>query len=86
MVTVAPDRDDILGAWKKADEEQAFWSAHHAQLLERFPDQFVAVAGGAVVAAGPDLPQVIQLIESKGLELAGVWIRFIMTNPRGLML
>ncbi len=86
MVTVAPDRDDILGAWKKADEEQAFWSAHHAELIEGYPDQFVAVAGGAVVAAGPDLQHLIQLIEAKGLELARVWIRFMMTNPRGLML
>ncbi len=86
MTIAAPDRDKILDAWKKADEEQAFWSSRYGELLERYPDRFVAVVNGAVVAADPDIERLIRMIEGQGLELTEVWIRFVTTNPRGLML
>jgi hypothetical protein len=75
-----------LAAWRRAEEEQAFWDAHGAELVRQYPDQYIAVDAGQVVAASSDLQQVVAELGEKGLEPAKVWIRFLDAHPTTLVL
>jgi hypothetical protein len=72
--------------WKRAENERAFWDKHYPEFLERYPDQFVAVKNGEVVANAPDLTQLVVLLESKGIDLKKVWAQFISEESHRLIL
>lgn len=76
----------ISSAWRRAQAEQAFWQAHRAELTERYPDQFVAVLDGHVVATGSDLESLVAGLAAKGLTPQAVWIRFLATTRPMLIL
>ncbi len=63
--------------WKNAENERCFWEMHHAEFIQRYPDQFVAVQNGKVVANAPGLTELVDLLESKGIEPTKVWTRYI---------
>ena len=69
-----------------ADEEERFWREHYGAYLEQYPDQFVAVANGEVVAHSPDLRHLAGLLEGKGFNLRDVWVRYIAAAPLHLAL
>jgi len=64
-------------AFEAAKVEDTFWHAHHTELLEKYPDQFVAVFDGEVVATSPDLLELDELLEGKGLNSTRLWIKFM---------
>lgn len=69
-------------AWEAAAARDAYWVTHYSELLARYPEQFVAVHAGVVIAHGPDLVAVTREIESRGLEPRQAWLRFITADPR----
>ncbi len=77
---------DARAAFEAADVEDAFWLAHHAEFLEKYPDQFVAVSDGDVVAMSPDLVELVSLLERRGLGVKDVWVEFMDADPRPLIL
>jgi Family of unknown function (DUF5678) len=79
MVTISREAADA--AWRRADEERAFWQAHQREFLERYPDQFVAVKDGAVVAIGADLDELLAGLERRELEPVDVWLHFFNAHP-----
>jgi Family of unknown function (DUF5678) len=81
-----PSLEEAGQAWDAAEAEQAFWSEHYGELLEQYPDQFVAVREGKVIAANPDLQQLLRSLKQQGIEPRDVWLRFLATDPRRLML
>lgn len=78
MVTAARA---AVAAWHRADEERAFWRARQQEFLGRYPDQFVAVRDGDVVAVGADLSELLSGLEHQGLEPGDVWVRFFNAHP-----
>jgi hypothetical protein len=68
-------------ARRAADEEWAFWHQNLHAYLKKYPDQFVAVFGGAVVAANADLGALLADLRAQGLDVKRVWIRFFAANP-----
>ena len=84
----APSLDSpaVRAARKAAEDQLRFWTEHHAELLDRYPDQFVAVVNNEVVATSSDLLQVVQALEAKGLEPRRAWVRFITADPRRYLL
>jgi hypothetical protein len=68
-------------AWQRADDERAFWLQHQQQYLEQYPDQFVAVKDGTVVATGANLDQLLARLEGRGLEPTQVWLRYFDAHP-----
>ena len=67
--------------WKEAEQETAFWLDHQHEYLVRYPDQFVAVHNGSVVAADHDLRVVIDRLTNLGVEYREVWLRYMDTHP-----
>ena len=72
-------------AWAAADQEDAFWREHYRQFLDQYPEQFVAVHNGQVVATDSDLRQLIRILEKKRLDRRQVWVRFMTADPRRVM-
>lgn len=85
MIANTPSLEDAREAWEEAEREQGFWRDHYSELLQRYPDQFVAVRNGAVVATNPDLQRLLESLEHQGIEPTAVWVRFLATDPRRLM-
>jgi hypothetical protein len=80
-----PGPEESQEAWDEAEHEQDFWRDHYAALLQQYPDHFVAVRDGAVVATNPDLQQLLKSLKHQGIEPTAVWVRFLATDPRRLM-
>jgi hypothetical protein len=78
------DSPAAQAAWEAAEAERRFWETHYAEYLERYPEQFVAVKDGAVVAASPDFMKLLQLLEQRGLTPTEVWVRLFSTDPHRL--
>jgi hypothetical protein len=73
-----PGLEESREALEAAEREQDFWRDHYGELLQQFPDHFVAVREGAVVATNPDLQQLLESLKHQGIE-------FLATDPRRLM-
>ncbi len=69
-----------------ADEEEAFWREHYGQYLQEYPDQFVAVADGRVIATSPDLRHLVGILQGRGVDVRRAWVRYIAATPRRLAL
>ena len=46
----------------------------------KYPDQFVAVHGGEVVAASPDLESLLEQLAARSLRVQSVSARFVASN------
>jgi hypothetical protein len=80
-----PQAPDDL--WRQAELRRAFWATHLDDLRRRYPDQFVAVSDGAVVAAAPTLQALDERLAVRGLtDRRAVWVQFIEVTPRELHL
>lgn len=78
--------EEINASFKAAEVERAFWHAHHDEFLKTYPDQFVAVLDGEVIATSPDLLKLDRLLKRKGVKMGSVWLKFMETNPRRYIL
>ena len=79
-----PGLESARDALAAAETQQAYWAAHYAEFLQRYPEQFVAVHDGAVVATSPDLAQLLRALERRGLEPRRVWVRLITADAHRL--
>jgi hypothetical protein len=86
MAANIPNLEEARKAWEAAELEQGFWREHYGELVQQYPDQFVAVRDGHVVAANPDLQQLFRSLKHQGIRPTQVWLRFLATDPRRLML
>ena len=86
MSTNIPSIETARPLWEEARAEDAFWSQHLRELLRRYPDQFVAVANGMVVATSPSLGDLINELQRREIDIGRVWLRFMATDSRRFML
>jgi len=77
VVSPLPSRADA--AWQDAERERAFWQEHHDEFLREYPDQFVAVKDGRIVAVSYDLRDLIADLRQHGMEPVDVWLHFFAT-------
>ena len=84
-MTTTPDIEGLHMAWEAAEAEDAFRHEHYSRLLEQYPDQFVAVHDGHVVATSPDLQQLLRSLDERRLEPRQVWVRFVTADVRRVM-
>lgn len=61
-------------------------SNNQPRLIDEYPDQWVAVSEGAVVANGETLDAVLRQVDKKGLTRSDVIVRFIERTQRTLVL
>jgi Family of unknown function (DUF5678) len=81
MATTPPNLDNAREAWERAEAQETFWRDHYREFLEEYPNEFVAVIDGAVVATDSDLQHLLWILEKKGVSRQGAWVRFIATDP-----
>jgi hypothetical protein len=72
-------------AWDEAEARTAYWRDNYPTLLEKYPEHFVAVANGAVVAVDSNLDQLLSIISKHGYQPRRVWIRFMTSDVRRVM-
>ena len=61
-------------------------SDNHPRLIDEYPNQWVAVANGTVMAHGNTLKQVLAQIDAEGISRDDVIVRFIERTQRTLIL
>ncbi len=81
-----PSLEQAKEARREWEVRQAFWRAHRSELLRDYPDQFVAVHDGRVIAHSPHLVDLERILNGQGLEIADVWTEFVDTGTRLLIL
>lgn len=81
-----PARDELEALWQEAEVERAFWQEHQQEFVERYPDRFVAVRNGAVVATAATLMDLVHLLEEQALKPTDVWVHFIAATPQTTVL
>lgn len=62
------------------------FSDNYPRLIDKYPDQWVAVADSAVVASGDSLKQVLTQIDDQDIPRTDVIVRFIERTQRTLIL
>ena len=78
---VMPSDDEIRAMFAEARREQAFWEEHYPRLVEQFPDQFIAVHEGEVIAVATHPYELAETIRAAGFEPRQVWSSFMMATP-----
>jgi hypothetical protein len=78
--------ETAAAAWNRAEEEDAFWQAHEAEYQKRYPDQYVAVLDGEVVAHSSNLDELVAELANRGLTPGDVWGHFFSAHPKTLIL
>lgn len=81
----APDAE-LKALFEESERRSTFWSEHYQEFIEKYPDQFVAVHNGEVIAVNPDLFGLVADVTKLGLTPRQVWSRFIEATPLPLQL
>lgn len=79
MVTMT--REAAKAAWERAEKERMFWREHQAEYLARYPNRFVAVVGGNVIADGVSLDEILAGLEKQGVEPTDALVRYFNADP-----
>ena len=74
--------DEIVAYSRRVQRLDARWK----QLLEEYPDKWVAVANDEIVAVGNTLDEVLRATDEQGVPRADVVVEFLDTNPISLIL
>ena len=87
------DARELIGDPRKVDDDlYAFrktamrLSSRHSRMVERYPNQWIALHSGRVRAHGDSLDAVLQEIDDKGLSRDRTIVRFIDKEPRTMIL
>lgn len=82
-----PVPPDMIPTLDEAAEIRAFWAAHYQEFLARYPNEYVAVRDGDVVAASESLAELEGALRDRRLDpRRDVWIEYIDTDPGSLIL
>ena len=84
MVTM--NRDTVRTALREAERERRYWDEHRDEFRRQYGDRFVAVWQDEVVATAPNLRQLREQLRESGLDSRHVWMRFIASRPRTMIL
>jgi Family of unknown function (DUF5678) len=78
-----PEAPDDL--WQQAEARRAFWEAHVEDYRRRYPNQFVAVSDGEVVASASTLQALDERLAAQGrTDRRAIWVQFVEVTPREL--
>lgn len=63
-----------------------FLDANHAELVKKYPDQWVALASNGTMVAAPTIGEIIEILERKGLRRDNAATKFMETTHRRMIL
>jgi hypothetical protein len=75
-------------SYEELERERHYWDAHFDEYLQIYPEKFVAVYDGEIVATDSDLEGLAAKLRARALLGTGkhVWIQFISLKIRQLLL
>lgn len=80
-VTKHPALDGMHEAFEQARRNQRFWNERWDMLLAEYPDEFVALRNGEIVAHDPNLITLDTLLTQAGIRMTKTDVRFVNTEP-----
>ncbi|HLY66675.1 MAG TPA: DUF5678 domain-containing protein [Chloroflexota bacterium] len=80
MKVKLPTREDMQDMIKRGEEERAYWARHYGEYREKYPDQYVLVRDGKLIATARDLDELEALRDAGRLDAGNVWVQF-MADP-----
>ena len=81
-----PMPERVAALFERADREQAFWQEHSEEFKARYPDQWVAVRDGSVIAVNKSLRGLNGELARQGLKPTEAWVGFMGATPRVIIL
>ncbi len=81
-----PSAEEVAAAFAEAKREQAFWQDNYQRLAKQYPDQFLAVRAGEVIAVAGDPFELAEKIRALGFEPPQVWTSFVPAEPMRILL
>jgi hypothetical protein len=84
--TRTPVPPEILALFRDAEAAQQFWNEHFDELRVQYPDQYVAVRHGAVIAHAGSLDELEDMLKLKGLGFRDVWFQYLSRETLELLL
>jgi|GEM_PF-1771403 len=76
-----PTREEVAAMDLELERERVFWTENAEELTKLYPEKFVAVYEGNVVAVDDDLFDVIRLTGEQGLRPRQVWVQYLTPHP-----
>ena len=73
-------KEEILEEITAAEKRYDYLDSKREELLEKYPDQFVAVTENDVVATARTVKKLLSELKKKGLEARDVSIRFMLAE------
>jgi len=67
-------------------KDAEYYEAHRAELLQQYPEQWVAIFNQQVVAADQDFDRVLDEVEGRGLPVGRVFIQRLTAKDELLIL
>jgi hypothetical protein len=77
---------DAARSLRAFDRSASILSSNTPRLIDKYPDEWVAVCDGRVVAHGEKLAEVLLQSDEKGLSREDIVVRFIERTQRTLIL
>jgi hypothetical protein len=66
--------------------DTAYYEAHYAELLARYPEQWVAIYNQQVVGVAPDYEQLLDELQAKGFAVGQVLVEHLTHHDELLIL
>ena len=85
MIEQAGGHKAFAESWRKDGELFRQLVREEKSLLQRYPDQFVAIASGDVLVVGDSLDEVMQGLDAKGIAHGEAVITFLDVNSGSLV-
>lgn len=77
---------DMARRFQRARDERVDWEKHYPGLLAQYPDEWVAVHDGRVIAHESHIWNLMQGLERQGVDRRDVWITFLNESRRAVSL
>ena len=77
---------DVATSLQEFHDSALVLSRDHPRLIDAYPDQWVAVSQGTVLAHGPSLEQLLEKVDGAGVDRSEVIVRFIERTQRTVIL
>jgi hypothetical protein len=78
--------EGLARRFQRAKEEEAYWERHYPDFLAKYPDQWVAVHDGKLIARTEHLSELVQELERQGFDPRETWFTFLNATRRAISL
>lgn len=69
--------NQIQAELQRFKKDTAYYEAHHDELLEKYPEQWVAIYNQQVVGASPHYERLLDEVETRGYSVGHVLVHYL---------